>query len=199
MKQLSEAERILSMSSTRPLTADAHDAALSSGTVVLVFMMDRSPACESFWPVLDQMAAERTSVPFYVVDPGQEPELAERHHLRALPTCVFYRDGNPIRRTAGGMSPYDLAAMLDEVLQADMRQEIHDLVLEMAVTQQVLSPLITSAAQVRPESDVGARGTSQPLSAVHVSTPRRRPPAGNPGKPLGHSSKAARPNRADGA
>jgi thioredoxin-like negative regulator of GroEL len=197
MKQIPAAERNTSMSATRPLTADAHDAALSSGTAVLVFMMNQSPACKSFWPVLDQVAAERASVPFYVVDPEQEPELAGLHHLRALPTCVFYRDGNPIRRTAGGMSPDDLAAILDEALQADMQKEINDLLVEMAVTQEVLSPLLSRAAHVRPESHVRPRATRQPLSALNVSAPKR-PPLGKTGKPLG-VSKAARPNRADGA
>jgi thiol-disulfide isomerase/thioredoxin len=147
------------MSATRPLTAQAHDAALSSGIAVLVFIMSQSPACKSFRPSLDQVAAERASVPFYVVDAEQEPELAKLHHLQALPTCIFYRDGSPIRRTAGGMSAYELAAVLDEVLQADMLQEIHDLMLEMALTQEVLSPLLgAAAAQGRPSGRVGGAG-----------------------------------------
>jgi thioredoxin-like negative regulator of GroEL len=107
-------------------------------------MMDQSHACKLFWPTLEQAAAERTSIPFYVVDPEQEPGLAELHHLRALPTCIFYRDGNPIRRTAGGLSPEDLTGILDEVLHADMQQEINDLLVEMAFTKGVLSPILTT-------------------------------------------------------
>jgi thioredoxin-like negative regulator of GroEL len=147
------------MTATKPLTAAAHDAALSDGIAVLVFLMDQSPASQAFRPVLEQVAAEQADIPCYVVDPGQESELAELHHLRALPTCIFYRDGSPIRRTAGGLGAEELTALLDEVRQADMHAELNDLLLEMAMTEEVLSPLLPrrSAPQAEPAS--GGRPT----------------------------------------
>jgi thioredoxin-like negative regulator of GroEL len=130
------------MTATQPLTVAAHDAALSEGIAVLVFVMEQSPACRAFRPVLEQVAADQADIPFYVVDAGQEAELAELHHLRALPTCIFYRDGCPIRRTAGGLGAQELTELLDEVRQADMQAELNDLMVEMMMTEEVLSPLL---------------------------------------------------------
>jgi thioredoxin-like negative regulator of GroEL len=137
------------MTVTKSLTADSHDSALSTGTAVLVFMMDQSPACQTFQPVLHQLAVRHASIPFYVVDPEAQADLAELHHLRALPTCIFYRDGYPIRRTAGALGVDEVAAVVDEVLQADMEQAISDLVTEIVATQQILSPLLPRPARLR--------------------------------------------------
>jgi thioredoxin 1 len=114
------------------LTASEHDAALATGTAVLVFLMDSLPGCRQFQPELDAFADRHPELPVYVVEPMDERELADRHHLQGLPSIVFYRDGLPLRRVAGAVPAAELDELLEEVLRADMRQELAEWVLEVA-------------------------------------------------------------------
>jgi thioredoxin 1 len=128
---------------TKQLTTSGHDAALSTGTAVLVFLMDASPACQQFRPELERLAARRTDMPFYVVDPMAEETLAERHNLGGLPTIIVYRDGLPLRRQVGGIDEQALADLVDEVLQADMMAESMELLLELEEYDELLSPTLS--------------------------------------------------------
>ena len=127
----------------RSLSADAHDSALSDGVAVLVFRMAESPACQKFQPELDKFVARHPDCAVWTVEAMEQRDLAELHHLRALPSIVVYRDGLPARRFAGSMSVDDLEAAVDEVTHADMQQEYNDWMLEMVETGEAGSPYVS--------------------------------------------------------
>jgi thioredoxin 1 len=128
------------------LTTGEHDAALSTGTAVLVFLWADSPASQKFQPELERLARRRTDVPFYVVDPMVEEELAEVHHLRALPTIIVYRDGLPLRRVAGSIEEQALDDLVNEVLEADMEEERADWFMELVEADgEFLSPALRAS------------------------------------------------------
>ena len=131
------------MTAAKPVTLVTHDRALSAtGTAVIVFMSKQDPACQAFRLTLEQVAERYASVPFYIADSEKETELALLHHVRTLPMSIFYRDGNPIRRLTGVLSANELTSALEEVLHADMRQEIVELLVEIVRTQELLSPVL---------------------------------------------------------
>jgi hypothetical protein len=135
--------RITTVTATKPVTLVTHDRALSAtGTAVLVFMAGQNPACQKFRPTLERVAERCASVPFYMADSEKETELARLHHVRTLPMSIFYRDGNPIRRVPGVLSADELTSVVEEVLHADMRQEIVELLVEIVRTQEPLSPVL---------------------------------------------------------
>ncbi|MFI6759950.1 thioredoxin family protein [Micromonospora sp. NPDC050417] len=115
----------------RSLSTSEHNAALSSGLAVLVFRWSGSRACQEFQPELDRFVAEHPECPVWTVEAVEQKDLAELHHLRALPTIVVYRDGLPTRRFAGAMSADDLAETVEEVAQADMDEEYNDWMTDM--------------------------------------------------------------------
>jgi thioredoxin-like negative regulator of GroEL len=127
----------------KPVTFVTHDRALSAkGTAVLVFMGDQDFACRTFRPALQQVAGQYADVCFYTANSEKEAELALLHHVHTLPMSVFYRDGNPIRRVPGVLSADELTLVVEEVLHADMRQEIVELLVEIVRTQEQLSPVL---------------------------------------------------------
>jgi thioredoxin-like negative regulator of GroEL len=136
------------VTATKPVTLATHDCVLSAtGTAVLVFMASRNPACQAFHPTLEQVAEQHASVRFYTADSEKETELARLHHVHTLPMSIFYRDGNPIRRMPGVLSADELSSVVEEVLHADMRQEIMDLLVEIVRTQDLISPVLRRSAK----------------------------------------------------
>jgi thioredoxin-like negative regulator of GroEL len=135
------------VTATKPVTLATHDRVLSAtGTAVLVFLAGQDPACQAFRPTLARVAERRAGVSFYTADFDKEAELARLHHVRTLPMSIFYRDGNPIRRLPGVLGTDELTAIVDEVLHADMRQEIVELLVEIVRTQDLISPVLRRPA-----------------------------------------------------
>ena len=135
--------RITIVTATKPVTLVTHERALlATGTAIIVFVSDQDPACQAFRLTLEQAAERYTDVPFYLADSEKETELARLHHVRTLPMSIFYRDGNPIRRVPGVLSINELTSIVEEVLHADMRQEIVELLVEIVRTQELLSPVL---------------------------------------------------------
>jgi thioredoxin-like negative regulator of GroEL len=114
----------------RSLSADEHDAALCSGIAVLVLRVAESPACQTFQPELDKFVAQHPDCPVWTVEAMEQRDLAEKHHLRALPTVLIYRDGFPFRRFAGSLSADDLVEEVDELREADFQEEYNDWMIE---------------------------------------------------------------------
>jgi thioredoxin-like negative regulator of GroEL len=140
------AGRITIVTATKPVTLVTHDRALlATGTAVIVFMPDQDPAGQTFGATLEQVAERYASVPFYLADSAKETELARLHHVRTLPMSIFYRDGNPIRRVSGVLSSDELTSVVEDVLHADMRQEIVELLVEIIRTQELLSPVLRAS------------------------------------------------------
>jgi thioredoxin-like negative regulator of GroEL len=139
--------RITIVTATKRVTLATHDRALSAtGTAVLVFMAARDSACQKFRTALEQVAGRHASATFYIADSEKETELARLHHVHTFPTSIFYRDGNPIRRVPGALRADELTSVVEEVLRADMQQEIVDLLVDIVRTQNLISPVLRRPA-----------------------------------------------------
>ncbi|WP_352301632.1 thioredoxin domain-containing protein [Kineosporia sp. NBRC 101731] len=139
------------------LTAERHDQVLGTGLNVVVFRMAESPACRQFQPELDDLVRRRPEIAVWTVEAMKERALSTRHHLKALPSIVIYRDGLPCRRFAGAMAADALSDAIDEVAVADMGEEHQDWMLWMAETGEAGSPYIDGQASADP-GEVGTPG-----------------------------------------
>jgi thioredoxin-like negative regulator of GroEL len=126
----------------RPLIPAEHDEALSQGVAILIFRMDESPACQKFDPELKEFERRRPDCPVWIVEAMEHRDLADRHHLRALPSIIIYREGLPLRRYAGCVSTEDLVEEVDELVAADMTAEINDWMMEMMEMSEAGSPAV---------------------------------------------------------
>ena len=91
-------------------------------TVTLVDFTARwCPPCRVIDTVLAKLVDEYTGrVRFVAVDVNDEPVLAERFGVRAMPTLVVWRDGREVGRVVGSRSRAFVAGVLDRALAGDV-------------------------------------------------------------------------------
>ena len=82
-------------------TADAlTELAEKSPKLVVCFQASWSRPCRLFTPALEQAAAEAPAgLAFACLD--ADGTLSEKYGVRSLPTLVYFRDGQPVRRSVG--------------------------------------------------------------------------------------------------
>ncbi|GAB6899338.1 hypothetical protein JCM9957A_24280 [Kineosporia succinea] len=161
------------------LPIDRHDEVLGTGLCVLVFRVQASPACAAFQPELEEFARRSPQIPVWTVEAMEEREVSERHHLRALPSIVVYREGLPCRRFAGAMSAGDLTEAVEEVAAADMAVEYNDWMLDLLETGETGSPHVGAStpapheqrAEVFPAPARPARAATEVLVPMTAGAP----------------------------
>ena len=94
--------------------------AAGAGVLVVVdFMAEWCGPCKKLAPTLEALA-ERTAasgkVKFFAVDVDQARELAAAKDVKSMPTILFFRDGNLVKRIVGA----DVTAIKSEVDKATM-------------------------------------------------------------------------------
>ncbi|HEX2100669.1 MAG TPA: thioredoxin [Candidatus Synoicihabitans sp.] len=109
----------MSSPSIHPVAATAADfqehvlAASEAGLVLVDFWAPWCGPCKALAPALVELArvdADRVQV--VKVDTDEEPDLATRYGIRALPTLLFFRDGQVVDQIVGLQS---LAAIRERV------------------------------------------------------------------------------------
>jgi thioredoxin 1 len=76
------------------------------------------PPCRMLAPILDGVAAERSSsIGILTVDVDANPVTQGRYGVMSLPTLLLFIGGKPVRQVIGFMSKGRLLAFIDEALE----------------------------------------------------------------------------------
>lgn len=76
----------------------------SSLPILVDFYAPWCGPCQLMAPILEKVGTQvRDKVQIVKINTDQYPEIASQYHVRALPTFIIFRDGQPIDRFEGAI------------------------------------------------------------------------------------------------
>ena len=101
------------------LRADEFNAAIEDSDVpVLVDLFATwCGPCKMMAPIVEEMSEVFDGrLRVYKVDVDESPRVAIEYGVSSIPTFLFFRDGEMVRKMVGGMDPEDFEAAIEDVL-----------------------------------------------------------------------------------
>ena len=71
--------------------------------------------CQMLAPVIEELENSRDDFLAVKIDVDQEPALAQRFSINAVPTLLLFRNGENVKRVSGFLSKEALEQFIDEV------------------------------------------------------------------------------------
>lgn len=98
--------------------ADFKEAILQSDVPVVVdFWAEWCGPCKMMAPAFEELAGEyQGKMTFAKLDTDENPEMAMRYRVQAIPMLVFFYRGQPVKQLVGYRQKKDLRQHIDEVL-----------------------------------------------------------------------------------
>jgi thioredoxin 1 len=98
------------------LTSKNFDEFIKSDKVIIDFSAEWCGPCKMLAPVFEDVAKEmKDKAKFGKVDVDKESDLAQRFQVMAVPTLVFFRDGEQVDRVAGLLSKENLIEKIKKI------------------------------------------------------------------------------------
>lgn len=94
------------------LTSENFQEETAAGLTVVDFWASWCGPCRMLSPIVEELAAETPDVKFGKVNVDEQPMLAMRFRVDAIPTLVFIRDGKPVNQSVGLVQKEQLQAMI---------------------------------------------------------------------------------------
>ena len=73
--------------------------------VVVDFSAAWCGPCKVLKPILERATKSRSDIDFIVIDIDNHPDIAKRFGIRSVPSVVMFKNGQPISRYGGQVSP----------------------------------------------------------------------------------------------
>ena len=103
-------------------TAEQYDAKIvgADKPVLVDFYATWCGPCQQLAPVLSELEKKYAGrINFYRIDVDKAKDLSSAHGIKALPTLLFYKDGEVVKRLVGYQSKDSLTRLLDSLLKAE--------------------------------------------------------------------------------
>lgn len=83
---------------------------VSQGYSIVDCYGDFCAACVMLAPVFDRIASDMAGIQFARINVSQHMEVSEKFGINALPTILFFRDGQEVHRAIGSLDYEELKA-----------------------------------------------------------------------------------------
>lgn len=99
------------------LTTDSFDSEVlaASGLVVTDFFSDSCIPCKRMSPVIAQLEEEHGDVKFAKLNINFDGEIAERYGVTAVPTLIFFKNGEEKARLTGAQKKAAIAEIINNI------------------------------------------------------------------------------------
>ncbi|MGN0670404.1 MAG: thioredoxin [Oscillospiraceae bacterium] len=99
------------------LTTDRFDSEVlaASRLVVTDFFSDSCVPCKRMSPVLAELEEERSDVKFAKLNINFDSEIAERYGVTAVPTLIFFKNGEEKARLTGAQKKAAIVEVIDSI------------------------------------------------------------------------------------
>ena len=99
------------------LTADSFDQEVlsASGLVVTDFFSDSCIPCKRMSPVLAELEEELSDVKFAKLNINFDCEIAEKYGVTAVPTLIFFKNGEEKARLTGAQKKAAIVEVIDKI------------------------------------------------------------------------------------
>ena len=71
--------------------------------------------CKQLAPLIEQLQREMSGVNFETIDVDVSPDLALKYEVRSIPTLVFEKEGQELKRTLGMQTKTTLLSILNSL------------------------------------------------------------------------------------
>lgn len=92
------------------------DALVGEGVVLVDFWASWCGPCRMMGNVLEELEGELPSVTIVKVNVDENPKLAERFNISAIPDLYFYKDGEVVSHSLGAVPADEIREKLDGIL-----------------------------------------------------------------------------------
>lgn len=88
---------------------------VSSGLVVVDFWSPRCGPCVSLAPIFERVSNNNPDVAFAKVNTSENPNVSGFYSISAIPTLLFFKNGELVKRVVGMQSEMQLSKMLADL------------------------------------------------------------------------------------
>ena len=71
--------------------------------------------CKQLAPIIGQIQSEISGVDFQTVDVDASPDIAMKYGVNSIPTLVFEKDGQEVKRTLGMQTKQSLTSIINSL------------------------------------------------------------------------------------